>query len=71
MKYTISEYCNHMQQSLDDSMKWHEALKHFETDKERRAVKAGFEQGARDSRGRISLHGGFKLFDAVLNKHVG
>ena len=60
--YSVVQHLDHMAQELADSLRWHE--KHFQTERERAAYQAGFEQGAGKARVMIGLHGNYHLSTA-------
>ena len=67
-RYSITQFFDHMQQALADSLAWHQEK--FQTARERQAFEAGFQQGAGDARNAISLHGGYQLADRVRERNA-
>ena len=57
--YSLTAHLRHMAQELADALRWHE--KAFQTEREREAYRAGFEQGAGKARTAIALHGNYHL----------
>ena len=50
-----------MDQELADALQWY--VDHFQTERERAAYKAGFQQGSAKARALISIHGNIELAD--------
>ena len=48
-------------QLKEDAIKWHDALGHFHSQRDRDAYTAGFEQGWRDLQSALKLHRGVEV----------
>ena len=58
-QYPVSfcEQLNWQKQGLETMLKWHDGLKHFQTDREREAYKAAYAQGWGECFNTLKLHG--------------
>ena len=63
MRYSLVDNIRHCEQTEAEAVKWHEAMDHFKSDREKDAYRAGYERGCMDQRGHYSLHGGVRLAD--------
>ncbi len=61
MDYKLTEFLNHAQQEVDDSIAFQEVNKRFKNQRERDAYRAGLTQGVLIGKNLLARHANVKL----------